>query len=200
LSRATPTRNSEFAAKNQILVAGGFGEWTRDGAFLTYGPNTVEIMQRVAVFITKLLRGARPVAEQAGSLPSARNQHVLIGHCKSRQVARGYAGIPCRSAQSDTPRDAPHRTVWPTLTPPENSIERTSSSRLRLPRAVAHVKRQARQLALENTMRATLIAAVLALGSVKAVACDKYLVRVLAEPAAAKASQRKHRAKRKQAA
>ena len=59
MSRERP-RILEFAAKNQILVAGGFGEWTRDGALLTYGPNTIEIMQRVAVFIAKILKGARP--------------------------------------------------------------------------------------------------------------------------------------------
>ena len=59
MSRERP-RILEFAAKNRILVAGGFGEWTRDGALLTYGPNPVEIMQRVAVFITKILKGARP--------------------------------------------------------------------------------------------------------------------------------------------
>jgi len=59
MSRERP-RILEFAAKNRILVVGGFGEWTRDGALLTYGPNPVEIMQRVAVFITKILKGARP--------------------------------------------------------------------------------------------------------------------------------------------
>jgi len=59
MSRERP-RILEFAAKNRILVVGGFGEWTRDGALLTYGPNPVEIMQRVAVFMTKILKGARP--------------------------------------------------------------------------------------------------------------------------------------------
>jgi putative ABC transport system substrate-binding protein len=59
MSRERP-RILEFAATNQILVAGGFGEWTRDGALLTYGPNPVEIMHRVAVFITKIIKGARP--------------------------------------------------------------------------------------------------------------------------------------------
>jgi putative tryptophan/tyrosine transport system substrate-binding protein len=59
MSRERP-RILEFAAKNQILVAGGFGEWTRDGALLSYGPNPVETMQRVAVFVTKILKGARP--------------------------------------------------------------------------------------------------------------------------------------------
>lgn len=59
MSRERP-RIIEFAARNQILIAGGWGEWTRDGALLTYGPNTAELMQRAAVFITKIIKGARP--------------------------------------------------------------------------------------------------------------------------------------------
>src|SRR5258705_139590 len=51
---------AEFAAKNRIIVAGGWGEWTKDGALLTYGPNTTELMQRVATYVAKILKGARP--------------------------------------------------------------------------------------------------------------------------------------------
>jgi putative ABC transport system substrate-binding protein len=54
------SRILEFAAKNQILVAGGWGDWTRDGALLTYGPNRDEVTQRAAAFIAKILKGARP--------------------------------------------------------------------------------------------------------------------------------------------
>ena len=50
----------EFAAKNRIIVVGGWGEWTKDGALLTYGPNTTETMQRVAVYVAKILKGAHP--------------------------------------------------------------------------------------------------------------------------------------------
>jgi putative ABC transport system substrate-binding protein len=51
---------AEFAAANRIIVAGGWGEWTKDGALLTYGPDTRELMQRIASYIVKILRGARP--------------------------------------------------------------------------------------------------------------------------------------------
>jgi putative ABC transport system substrate-binding protein len=50
----------EFAARNRIIVAGGWGEWTKHGALLTYGPNTAELMQHAAGFIVKILKGARP--------------------------------------------------------------------------------------------------------------------------------------------
>src|SRR5206468_11259022 len=32
----------------------------KDGALLTYGPNTTELMQRVAIYVAKILKGARP--------------------------------------------------------------------------------------------------------------------------------------------
>ena len=61
---------AEFAAKNRLIVAGGWGEWTKDGALLTYGPNTAELMQRVALYVAKILRGARP-----SDLPMERPTH-----------------------------------------------------------------------------------------------------------------------------
>jgi putative tryptophan/tyrosine transport system substrate-binding protein len=39
---------------------GSWGDWTRDGLLLSYGPNTAEIMGRVAVYVDKILKGARP--------------------------------------------------------------------------------------------------------------------------------------------
>ncbi len=64
---------AEFAAKNRIIVVGGWGEWTKDGAFLTYGPNTVELMQRAAIYVTKIIRGARP-----SDLPMERPTHFEL--------------------------------------------------------------------------------------------------------------------------
>ncbi len=49
-----------FAARNRIVLAGGWGAWTKDGALLTYGPDTVAIMHRVAVYVDKILKGAKP--------------------------------------------------------------------------------------------------------------------------------------------
>jgi putative ABC transport system substrate-binding protein len=61
---------AEFATRNRLIVAGGWGEWTKDGALLTYGPNTTELMQRVAVYVAKILKGARP-----SDLPMERPTH-----------------------------------------------------------------------------------------------------------------------------
>jgi putative tryptophan/tyrosine transport system substrate-binding protein len=49
-----------FAANSGIPTIGSWGDWARDGLLLSYGPNTVEIMRRVAVYVDKILKGARP--------------------------------------------------------------------------------------------------------------------------------------------
>ena len=51
---------AEFVAKNRLIAAGGWGDWTKDGLLLTYGPNPAEAMQRIAVFVDKILKGTRP--------------------------------------------------------------------------------------------------------------------------------------------
>jgi putative ABC transport system substrate-binding protein len=49
-----------FAANSGIPTIGSWGDWARDGLLLSYGPNTVEIMRRVAVYVDKILKGGRP--------------------------------------------------------------------------------------------------------------------------------------------
>jgi putative ABC transport system substrate-binding protein len=49
-----------FAASSGIPTIGSWGDWARDGLLLSYGPNTVEIMRRVAVYVDKILKGGRP--------------------------------------------------------------------------------------------------------------------------------------------
>jgi len=72
----------EFASRNRIIVAGGWGEWTKDGALLTYGPNTTELMQRAAIYVAKILRGARP-----SDLPMERPTHFeLVINLKTAKV------------------------------------------------------------------------------------------------------------------
>ncbi|MEO7728820.1 MAG: ABC transporter substrate-binding protein [Burkholderiales bacterium] len=51
---------AEFAARSHIPMAGGWGDWTKDGFLLTYGPNVTEAMQRIPVYVDKILKGARP--------------------------------------------------------------------------------------------------------------------------------------------
>lgn len=64
---------AEFAGRNRIIVAGGWGEWTKDGALLTYGPNTTEAMARIAVYVAKIIKGARP-----SDLPMERPTHFEL--------------------------------------------------------------------------------------------------------------------------
>jgi putative tryptophan/tyrosine transport system substrate-binding protein len=49
-----------FAANSGIPTIGSWGDWARGGLLLSYGPNTAEVMRRVAVYVDKILRGARP--------------------------------------------------------------------------------------------------------------------------------------------
>ena len=73
---------AEFATRNRIIVAGGWGEWTKDGALLTYGPNTAELMQRVAAYVAKIIKGARP-----SDLPMERPTHFeLVINLKTARV------------------------------------------------------------------------------------------------------------------
>jgi putative ABC transport system substrate-binding protein len=51
---------AEFGTKNRIPMAGGWGDWIKDGFLLTYGPNVTEAMQRIPAYIDKILKGARP--------------------------------------------------------------------------------------------------------------------------------------------
>ena len=49
---------------------------------MTYGPNTTELMQRVAIYIAKIIKGARP-----SDLPMERPTHFeLIINLKTAKV------------------------------------------------------------------------------------------------------------------
>ena len=50
----------DFAAKNRIPIATGWGAWAQSGALLSYGPNIDEIVRQSASHVDKILRGAKP--------------------------------------------------------------------------------------------------------------------------------------------
>jgi putative ABC transport system substrate-binding protein len=49
-----------FSNERRLLLACGFGPWARDGALLSYGPDTNAVTQRAATYADKILRGAKP--------------------------------------------------------------------------------------------------------------------------------------------
>ena len=50
----------EFSRRHQLLLASGFGPWAREGALLSYGPDTDAGTKRAAAYVDKVLRGSKP--------------------------------------------------------------------------------------------------------------------------------------------
>jgi putative ABC transport system substrate-binding protein len=50
----------EFSRRHQLALASGFGPWAREGALLSYGPDTDASTKRAAAYVDKILRGAKP--------------------------------------------------------------------------------------------------------------------------------------------
>jgi putative ABC transport system substrate-binding protein len=50
----------DFSRKNRLPAAGGWGAWAQAGALISYGPDTLEVTRQTAVFIDKILKGAKP--------------------------------------------------------------------------------------------------------------------------------------------
>jgi putative tryptophan/tyrosine transport system substrate-binding protein len=50
----------DFALQNRLPLAGGWGAWARAGGLLSYGPNVNDMCRRVAEYIDKILKGAKP--------------------------------------------------------------------------------------------------------------------------------------------
>ena len=50
----------QFAMTNRIPLAGGFGDWAKEGGLLSYGPDAIAMAARAANYIDKILKGANP--------------------------------------------------------------------------------------------------------------------------------------------
>jgi putative tryptophan/tyrosine transport system substrate-binding protein len=50
----------DFSKRRGLLLASGFGPWAREGAVLSYGPDTDASTMRAAAYVDKILRGAKP--------------------------------------------------------------------------------------------------------------------------------------------
>jgi len=50
----------DFALKDRIPLAGGWGAWARAGGLLSYGPNVDDMYRHATDYIDKILKGAKP--------------------------------------------------------------------------------------------------------------------------------------------
>jgi putative ABC transport system substrate-binding protein len=53
-----------FATKNELPLAGGWGAWAQAGGLLSYGPNVGEVVRNSVTYVDKIFKGAK-----AGDLP-----------------------------------------------------------------------------------------------------------------------------------
>ena len=50
----------QFAANQGLPLVGGWGAWASAGSLMSYGPDVDIMVRRTAVFVDKILKGARP--------------------------------------------------------------------------------------------------------------------------------------------
>src|SRR5215831_18194682 len=50
----------QFATTNRVPLAGGFGDWAKEGGLLSYGPDAIAMAGRAANYIDKIFKGANP--------------------------------------------------------------------------------------------------------------------------------------------
>jgi len=60
LTTQNAPRVADFAAKCRLPLAGGWGIWAQAGGLLSYGPNRSDLVRRMATYVDKILKGAKP--------------------------------------------------------------------------------------------------------------------------------------------
>ena len=61
----------DFATKNKLPLAGGWGAWARAGGLLSYGPNINDVTRRVVTYVDKILKGAKPADLRSSNQPNS---------------------------------------------------------------------------------------------------------------------------------
>jgi len=51
---------TDFASRNRLPLAGGWGAWAQAGGLISYGPNVGEMVRQSTVYVDKILKGANP--------------------------------------------------------------------------------------------------------------------------------------------
>ena len=49
-----------FATKNELPLAGGWGDWALAGGLMSYGPNVREVARSAATYVDRIFKGAQP--------------------------------------------------------------------------------------------------------------------------------------------
>ena len=57
------------AARTRLPTIAGDSEIARAGALMAYGPSQTALLSRTAVYVDKILRGAKPADSPSSSLP-----------------------------------------------------------------------------------------------------------------------------------
>jgi putative ABC transport system substrate-binding protein len=57
---ANIARITDFATRNRLPLAGGWGAWAQAGGLISYGPNVGEMVRHSAMYVDKILKGANP--------------------------------------------------------------------------------------------------------------------------------------------
>jgi putative tryptophan/tyrosine transport system substrate-binding protein len=86
-----------FAQGSNIATIGSWGDWARDGLLMAYGPNTEVTMRRVADYVDKVLKGARPA-----DLPIERPTRFELAVNLKTAKSLGLAVPPTLLARADT--------------------------------------------------------------------------------------------------
>jgi putative tryptophan/tyrosine transport system substrate-binding protein len=82
LTNVNRKRILEFAARNHIPAMYEFGFYVRDGGLMSYGPDIDDMWGRAAVYVDKILKGAKP-----GDLPVEQpNRYYLFVNLKTAKA------------------------------------------------------------------------------------------------------------------
>ena len=60
ITSANSKRIAEFTTRNRLPAISPFAAFARSGGLLSYGPNLVDFYRRGAIYVDKILRGAKP--------------------------------------------------------------------------------------------------------------------------------------------
>jgi len=83
---ANISRIVEFAMKNRLPLAGGWGAWAQAGGLISYGPNVGEMVRQSATYVDKILKGAKP-AELPAQQPTRFELLINLKTAKALDLA-----------------------------------------------------------------------------------------------------------------